>query len=64
SKQAVMFNLEKNKKVLEQNGNKYTLEETKIITEFLALLIEVQGANLKKYLQDDDESSIDGSSIE
>ncbi|MEI6020275.1 MAG: hypothetical protein WCR21_04040, partial [Bacteroidota bacterium] len=27
--------LEKNKKVLEQKGNKYTLEETKIITAFL-----------------------------
>jgi hypothetical protein len=59
-----MYNLNKHKEILEQDGNKYTLEETKIITEFLALLIEVQGANLKKYLQDDDESSIDGSSIE
>ena len=59
-----MYNLVKHKQILEQDGNKYTLEETKIITEFLALLIEVQGANLKKYLQDDDESSIDGSSIE
>jgi hypothetical protein len=59
-----MYNLNKHKQILEQDGNKYTLEETKIITEFLALLIEVQGANLKKYLKDDDESSIDGSSIE
>jgi hypothetical protein len=59
-----MCNLNKHKQILEQDGNKYTLEETKIITEFLALLIEVQGANLKKYLKDDDESSIDGSSIE
>lgn len=59
-----MYNLNKHKQILEQDGNKYTLEETKIITEFLELLIEVQGANLKKYLQDDDESSIDGSSIE
>jgi hypothetical protein len=59
-----MYNLNKHKEILEQDGNKYTLEETKIITEFLELLIEVQGANLKKYLKDDDESSIDGSSIE
>jgi len=59
-----MYNLVKHKQILEQDGNKYTLEETKIITEFLALLIEVQGANLKKYLKDDEESSIDGSSIE
>jgi len=59
-----MYNLNKHKQILEQDGNKYTLEETKIITEFLELLIEVQGANLKKYLTDDEESSIDGSSIE
>lgn len=59
-----MYNLVKHKQILEQDGNKYTLEETKIITEFLALLIEVQGANLKKYLKDDEERSIDGSSIE
>jgi hypothetical protein len=59
-----MYNLVKHKQILEQDGNKYTLEETKIITEFLALLIEVQGANLKKYLKDDEESSIDGSGIE
>jgi hypothetical protein len=59
-----MYNLNKHKQILEQDGNQYTLEETKIITEFLELLIEVQGANLKKYLKDDDESSIDGSCIE
>jgi hypothetical protein len=59
-----MFNLEKNKKVLEQKGNKYTLEETKIITAFLKELIEIQGINLNKHLDYDKESSIDGSSIE
>ncbi len=59
-----MFNLEKNKKVLEKNGNKYTLEETKIITAFLKELIEIQGVNLNKHLDYDKESSIDGSCIE
>jgi hypothetical protein len=59
-----MFNLEKNKKILEQQGNKYTLEQTKIITDFLKELIEIQGINLKKHLDHDKESSIDGSCIE
>lgn len=59
-----MFNLKKHKQLLEQDGNKYTLEETEIVTEFFKELIEIQGINLKNYLNYDKESSIDGSCIE
>lgn len=59
-----MFNLEKNKRILEQEGNKYTLEETKIITALLNELIAIQGTNLKTSLDYDKESSIDGTCFE
>ncbi len=57
-----MLSIEKCKELLEKEGNKYTLEETKIIREFLIELIEIQGVS--QTYTNDEKSSFNGSGFE
>jgi hypothetical protein len=52
-------------KILQQNGNKYTLEETKALYDFLRMIAEGHAKVLNNLNEEQDEkSNIDVSSIE
>ena len=52
-------------KILQQNGNKYTLEETKSLYDFLRMIAEGHAKVLNKLNEDENEkSNIDVPSIE
>jgi hypothetical protein len=57
-----MLSIEKCKELLEKEGNKYTIEETKVIREFLLELIQIQGLN--QFINDDEKSGFNGSGFE
>jgi hypothetical protein len=55
-----MLSLETSKTILEQQGNKYTLEETKRIRDLLIELIEIQNIQINTHFNYDKESCING----
>jgi len=57
-----MLNIEKCKELLEKEGNKYTIDETKLVREFLLELIKIQGLN--QFIKEDEKSGINGSGFE
>jgi hypothetical protein len=52
------------KKILEQNGNHYTIEETRIIKQFLSELLEIHMDQLLKLKTNDEKSSLNGKSFQ
>ncbi|MES2654040.1 MAG: hypothetical protein V4620_00525 [Bacteroidota bacterium] len=59
-----MLSLQQCKTILQQQGNKYTEEETKQIRDLLLELIELQNIHENKHFKYDKESSINGESFE
>lgn len=58
-----MLSLEQCRTILQQNGNKYTLEETKQISNLLLELIELQNIHENKYFSYDKQSGINDESF-
>ena len=59
-----MLSLEQCKTILQQQGNKYTQEETKQIRDLLLELIELQNIHVIKNFDYDKESGLNGKSFE
>ncbi|MES2382140.1 MAG: hypothetical protein V4538_13930 [Bacteroidota bacterium] len=59
-----MLSLEQCKTILQQQGNKYTQEETQQIRDLLLELIEFQNIHTNKNFDYDKESGINGESFE
>lgn len=43
--------IEECQKILQQDGNKYTLEESEVVLKFITMLIETQYPESAKYLR-------------
>jgi hypothetical protein len=58
-----MLSNEECKKLLEQNGNKYTIQEAEIMNKFLQLILDIQLDQILKEIYDE-ESGNNGESLQ